>query len=500
MAASDADMEAVLQPSVASPTASSGDADMDAVLSQQAGAANQPSWFTSNIGAPLGRAAVKAVTALPLMAEDMGVAARNVIAGKDAQGNYPYELPSESVNKVLDSWLPAPTSTTGKASEIANTMIMGGAIPKLGLPQGPAPLTANTAESGLTGAQQQAMEKGKALGMRMTPGTETGSMIARQAEAHASSVPYLSGPFASLARSNQNVLNTTAAKAIGESGTSVDASVLGRAADRMGDVFESVRNPDSVILTDPKTTSTVLDAIDADKAGLLPGSGSVRDNALVKNFETLAQTGSMTGEQVGNLSSKLGKAAYKQMTSPMGDRDLGEALYDVKNHADDILQSTLQGPEQTQYAATRQQYHTLMQLAKPGIVNSSTGDVSGANLANTLQRTDRGGYLFGRNQSDLYNATRFSQAFKPIVGDSGTATRSADLTQMVAAVPGNLASWAYLRPMAPAMRAFISAPGGIQKALKQGISPSTLSAILTGTAATEEQPVDRLNSNPSPGK
>jgi hypothetical protein len=330
----------------------------------------------------------------------------------------------------------------------------------------------------------------------MTPGQETGSTVAKQVEAKASSAPYLSGPFASVGRNNQNVLNSTAAKAIGETGNSVDASVLGRAADRMGDVFNSVRNPDSVILTDPRTTSTVLDAIDADKAGLLPGTGSVRDNQLVKNFESLAQTGSMTGEQVGNISSKLGKAAYKQMTSPMGDRDLASALYDVKNHADDILQSTLQGDEQTKYAAARQQYHTLMQLAKPGMVNSSTGDVSGANLANALQRTDKSGYLFGRNQSDLYNAARFSQAFKPIVGDSGTATRSADLKDMALAVPGNMASWAYLKPLAPAVRALVNAPGGVQNALNRGISPSTLSGILTGTASTAEQ----LDGDPSPGK
>jgi hypothetical protein len=486
----DSDMDAVLQPSTAAP---SEDADMAAVLNKP-GSQDAPNWLQSNLINPLGRAAYKAVSAAPLMAEDFLMAAKNVAgdAANKVLGNPAtpdYELPSARVNRALDAWLAPPTTTAGKASEIVNTMILNAALPAF--PRTPS----GSAESGLTGAQRQAMIRGKSMGMQMTPGMETGSTVAKQAEARASSVPYLSGPFSAIQRNNQNVLNTAAARSIGESGNSVDASVLGAAADRLGDVFESVRSPDSVILTDPKTTSTILDAIDSTHAGLLPGSGSVRDNALVKSLESLAQSGSMTSEQVGNLSSKLGKAAYKQMTSAAGDRDLGQALYDVKNHADDILQSTLGGEDAAQYAAARQQYHTLMQLAKPGIVNSSTGDVAGANLANLLQRTDKGGYLFGRNQSDLYSAARFSQAFKPIVGDSGTATRSADLKDMALAVPGNIASWAYLHPLAPAVRTILDAPGGLQKVLKQGLDPSALSAILTGAAATEQ-----FDSNPSPSQ
>jgi hypothetical protein len=353
--------------------------------------------------------------------------------------------------------------------------------------------SAASSESALTGAQQQAMDAGKQLGMKMTPGQETGSTILKQAEAKSSSVPYLSGPFASIGRNNQNVLNQTAAKAIGETGNSVDATVLGNAADRMGDIFDKAGNPDSILMTDPNTTSTVLDAIDKDKEGLLPGNGSVRDNPLVKSFESLAQSGTMTGEQLSQISSKLGKAAFKQKTSAMGDRDLGDALYDVKSHADDLLQSTMPADQQAEFAEARGQYHKLMQLSKPGVVNPSTGDVSGATLANTLGRTDRSGYLYGRNDSDLYNAARFSQAFKPIVGDSGTATRSADLKDMAFAVPGNLASWAYLKPLAPAVRAMVNTPRGIQQVLNNGISPRTLSAIMVGG----QQPLDK---EPSPSQ
>jgi len=466
------------------------------------------SWLASNIGYPLARQAAKTIWALPGMAMDLGVATRDLIKGKDPKtGLFPYELPSTTFERALDAATPAPTNWLQKLSELAGSTIMGGAMPgptSLGASATPVPANfvapgSQAPTSGLTGAQQQSMAAGKDLGMRVTPGQETGSGILQQAEARASSVPSLSGPFSTLTRNNKNVLNATAAAGIGESGPSVDSTVLGRAADRMGDIFDAAGDPTKIIKTNPKITSQVIDAIDHDKEGLLPGTGSVRDNKLVTNLENMTGSGSVTAEQLAQTSSKLGKAAFKQKTSAMGDRDLGEALYNVKSHVDDLLQGSMPPAQQAEFADARSQYHTLMQLTKPGVVNPSTGDVSGPTLANVLQREDKSGYLFGRNQSDLYNAARFSKAFPPI-GNSGTATRSFDISDVkniALGIPGNLASWAYLRPLAPAVRAIASAPNGVQKLIDHGVTPRMLSAITTGAGSASE---DQLAPEPNPSQ
>src|SRR5271156_859394 len=473
-------MDAVLQSAAPLPAAPTGtgideDPDMVAVLKQAA--EPKPSWLASNVGIPLARAGAKAVWTLPGMAMDAGVAARDVIEGKDASGKYPYDLPSQTFNAALDKYLPPPTGTIQKGSELANTMILGAALPApSGAPDTAVPVTAQT-------AKETAAAKGAALGMKTTPGQTLDSKALQQVEARAQSVPWLSGPFSAIQRNNQNVLNRTGAAAIGEPGSSVDANVMGAASERLGDLFDKVRDPNSVVMADPKTTSSVLDKVDSDFEGLLPGSGSVRDNSLVKNFENMTSSGAINGEQLGGLSSKLGKAAYKQMTSPMGDRDLGEALYRVKDHADDLLESSLTGADQAEYAAGRQQYRSLMQLARPGVTNPATGDISGATLANRLGSSDRSGYLFGNNQSDLYNATRFAQAFKPIVGDSGTATRSANLKDLALGVPGNMASWLYLKST-PALKAAVNAP----KVLTNGAPYRPLSGVATGALSEEEEP------------
>jgi hypothetical protein len=321
------------------------------------------------------------------------------------------------------------------------------------------------ASTGLTAAQQNALTSGKGMGMQATPGQETGNVALQQFEAKLSSSPWTSKPFNAIAENNQGVLNRAWTGAIGEGGPVADSVTLGNAADRLGDVFESVRDPNKVIMADPASTRGAIDEIEASVRGLLPGNASIRDNPLVQNLESLTGSGSINGEQLGQLSSKLGRAAAKQMTGPLGDRDLGQALFAVKNHVDDLLQSTLSGDESVAYGAARQQYRSLMQLtARTGNVNPSSGNVGGTTFANYLQKSDRPGFLYGRNQSDAYNALRFTQAFKPVVGNSGTATRS--WTDTALAIPGNFLSRAYLGGRGPisglvggTVRGAVRAPG-----------------------------------------
>jgi hypothetical protein len=166
------------------------------------------------------------------------------------------------------------------------------------------------------------------------------------------------------------------------------------------------------------------------------------------------------------------------MTTQAGDRDLGRALYQVKDYVDDLVAQGLKAEELTQYNAARSQYRNLMLLTqRVGVLNPSTGNVSALNLANLLQQKDKGGYLMGRNQSDAYNALRFAQAFKPIVGDSGTATRSMinSPLDLLFNLPLNLATRAYTT--SPAIKAAVGAQaagqnlGSVTAPLLQGTAP-----------------------------
>lgn len=433
--------------------------------------------FLKNAASAAVRPVIKAVTSIPALAADTGVALRN-LGTNLSQGITPtfsdfnpwaksggtpqtYELPSQSFNRALDTYTRAPTGIIGKGAELVSTMLAGSQLPQ---PEAAVRAPENFTPpppSNLTPAQVRAAAVGNQMGMKMLPGQSSGSPALQQFEAKLESNPWTSGPVNAIKANNQSVLNTAAAQSIGENANVVDSTVLQRAADRLGETFDKVGDPSRITVVDPAKTSAAIDAVDQEAEGLI--NGSIRDNPLVSRLQNLADSGGINGQQLRQLSSKLGKAAYKQMSGPNGDRDMGQALYGVKDHVDDLIQSGLSGEEASTYAAARSQYRALMQLtSRVGITNPSTGNISGLSLASKLQQSDRGGYLYGGNQSDVYNAARFSQAFRPIVGNSGTATRMLSPSDLLTAhygIPLNLASRLYTSGIGQsAVRSVMNAP------------------------------------------
>ena len=125
---------------VASPAApvATGNADAPdpqiAALAQQSAPAPAPSrpWFPSSwgglarqVGNQAIRGTAKALWALPGMVEDAGVAARDLIAGKNPNGQYPYTLPSATFNQALDQYTRAPQTDAGKIGEFATSTLLG---------------------------------------------------------------------------------------------------------------------------------------------------------------------------------------------------------------------------------------------------------------------------------------------------------------------------------------------------------------------------------------
>jgi hypothetical protein len=294
----------------------------------------------------------------------------------------------------------------------------------------------------LSRSQRALLERGRELGMQFTPGTATGSKALQQFEAKLSSQPMTSGPFFAKDAANKTALAREVAASFGESANTVDDVVLNRAVTRLGNVFESAKD-DIARPIDPQKFLGVYSEIQEDLRGISTGFA---DNVLVNDLVKLAKTGTATGKQLQPLTSKLGKAAYKEMSQQSGDRELGQALYKVKDYVDDLLQSGMAEEKAQVFSQARGQYRNLMNvLSRTNIVNPSNGQVNGRALAQMLQQKDRAGFTLGRNRSGMYDAARISQAFPPIVGDSGTATRSmvTNPLEMMLGLPFNLASRAY---------------------------------------------------------
>jgi hypothetical protein len=326
---------------------------------------------------------------------------------------------------------------------------------------------ADDAASGLTRGQQLARD-GFRQG-RLTPGQATGNKLLQRLEAKLESQPMTAGPFDRIKDTNIREVNRAVSRAIGENADNLSSDVLDRAVTRMGTVFDDVRD-DAQRAIDPAEFVSRMQSVRDEFEAIGP---QLWNHPLVTRLVSHAEHGTATGRDLGNLTSKLTRESHRQMTSPQGDRELGMALGRLKDYVDDLVEQGLSGERLARYQATREQYRNLSLLtSRVGTINPSTGNVNSSALANLLQQKDRSGFLFGRNQSDMYNAARFGQAFRPIVGDSGTATRMPlpSPTDFVLSLPFNLATRAYTS--SPAVSAAVNAQAASQAAA-QAVAPFT---------------------------
>lgn len=336
----------------------------------------------------------------------------------------------------------ATASSTGGSSSASST-VSGGATARGSGGGYNFGTVGEDASAGLNPTQQALMERARKLGYQLTPGQASGSKALQQMEAKLESQPMTSGRFNSIKANNQTVNNRIAADAIGEASDVVDGGVLARAHDRISNVYKLVAD-DTKRTIDPNDFLTRLGSIENDFEGLLPGS--VLEDPLVKRLYAHAANGEATGKQLQDIASKLGRKATNEMTSGNGDRQLGMALSQAKDLADDLLQQSLSGKTAALFSEARNQYRNMMLLTqRQGVLNPSNGNVSSASLANLLQMKDKAGFMRGGNTSPLYDMARFGQGFKPIAGDSGTATRSAlpGPTDFLLSLPFNVATHAY---------------------------------------------------------
>ncbi len=314
----------------------------------------------------------------------------------------------------------------------------------------------------LTQAQKAILDRGKAMGFRTTPGQETGSRSLQQMEARLESNPMTSGAFNTIKDTNQKVLNRATAQAIGVDAAELSNPVLAQAQRQISAVYNKAASP-TVQKLDQMYVMNGIDLIDSAAEGLT--TQPLRTNIFVKQLQDLALKGEATGNQLATLSSKLGKKAKNEMTTASGDRELGQALFQIKEIVDDQLMAGMSAADQAAFQAARANYRNLMTVrTTSGVINPSSGNVSGLNLASALTRKDPRGFMEGTNTTPMYEAARFAQAFRPIVGDSGTATRMMELTplNMMLSMPTNIAASAYT-----------SAPSAaIARRLQSGVLPA----------------------------
>lgn len=321
-------------------------------------------------------------------------------------------------------------------------------------------------------ARSDLAERGKRLGFQLTPAQVTGSRGGEILEESMKSFAPTAGAFSRRADANQATAARIALNAVGESGEEISDEVLGRAANRIGSMFEDTVKDAQVRLDDDFLSA--LAKVEKKYSGSW-GEGNKLAN-VVDDALDAASKGPLTGKEYAHITSRLGKAARQKLRGENADPDAAFALFGVKEALDDAMERSLGIEARETFRQAREQYRNLMFLESPGVVNSSAGTISLPTLANVLKRKDKPGFLRGKNQSPLYEAARVGQAFKPSFGTSGTTERFS-----LPAIAGGAGTAAVLADPVTAL----AVGAGIPLSLRGGAEAyNALTSYLTNQAMT----------------
>jgi hypothetical protein len=323
--------------------------------------------------------------------------------------------------------------------------------------------------SELTQGEREIIDGARRAGMAVLPGQASGNKFMRQMEASAASHPLMGGIFGELEQANKQQLNTLAARAMGiEGADSVSAEVRALAEHRIGQRFEAVGKAIGPVDTQPLQKAlgelakdetvallprTELDslmarfergqgarqvAVSGTKVDQVSGEALMRERSRIAKQmrDAYARNDSSAGDLYGNVLEAMDKAATKAaIRSAKGDPVAGLQLAN-------------------EYTTAREQWNVLRAMDRGGasidgnvlpgqasrLINSGdkTGFMGRANDAGLTTQKRGTGKLGESPAGDLYDALRFahSQIGRPVVGDSGTATRMSLQTMMQGGLAG----------------------------------------------------------------
>jgi hypothetical protein len=276
------------------------------------------------------------------------------------------------------------------------------------------------------------------LGIALKAGQRTGNQTLQRFEAALASNPLTSQPFDDLKQYNRRRLNDIVYDNLGLSTDAplpgvISGADLGRAHTQIGDEFRAVQEASAPITLDAGFADEV-NAIDLQHRRGVGRSRGVRQT--VKQLRELSfpegqapeggvAFGTLDPEQF--MDSRSAVIAEIQKASVAGDGNTMTGLYKIVESLDDAFLRSNGGNTDllNQYGNARSSWR-LLDALEQGKALTTAGDVNAGTLDTILRKRYPVEYLrSGLGLSPVFDAVKVLSSFPDIVGDSGTATRSA---------------------------------------------------------------------------
>lgn len=205
---------------------------------------------------------------------------------------------------------------------------------------------------------------------------------------------------------NEKIGNNLWARALGitKGADKLTTDVIADAHTNIQEALDIGRKENNIIFLDPAIVHADIGEINGNWTSK---TNTILDHNLVDKFKALVERGAANGEELGDLSSQLGKAAKSTIKN---DHATGAGLFDVKEVVDNLIKDGIASPgDLAAYETGLKQYRTYKQLYQSGALNAASGNVNLERMAQYLNKTDEKGFFLGGNNSPHYAVTKLAQ-------------------------------------------------------------------------------------------
>jgi len=269
--------------------------------------------------------------------------------------------------------------------------------------------------SGVSQAQQKALDAADRLGVRLTSGEASGNKALKWAEAASSDVPFASGVASRRATANDQALARAATRAIGNQADEVSENVLAGARQKLSGEFNRILDPLQIDLN-TKQFASELKAVQSSK--VLKGLRDESIDGLLDEIQAVAKAGPVDGawfQQNKTALDQAIRAAYNN-----GQPGKAKALELVDNALDRAAKQSM-GKDAGAYDAVRKQWANLRLLETGKVVDD--GRVLPGRLKSAMESRYKSAFKEGKIQGELTDIASLANVLRP-PPQSGTVPRA----------------------------------------------------------------------------
>ena len=330
----------------------------------------------------------------------------------------------------------------------------------------------------MTRAPEAAMAyRADAADFPLSPGDRFDSPTLKRIDAAIESTPIIGNPMHAMHRKRQQMMNDAAAQSIGlRPGTPLIDETIGNTADNLSATFDNL-DQISDLDVDEQFVQDLVRVGNEAKSRLFTDPDI--NTTINKVFDKVDDSGMLSAPDYQDMSSELKKVIRAAWRGESPDANFADSMGGIVDALDRLAVNGMDPKALSELRRARSRWKALSQLEKSRALRES-GDVSGPLLANYLRRTDKGGYLRGKNDSPLYETARLLKAF-PGQPDSGTASRQ--LMNQIMHNPARAATALALAPVTSlASNVYMHSPAIMAGAARMAQQSPSAGAILNEMA------------------